>query len=137
MAKKKRTNKSRPLLIYSYTRDEAIRDGYLIDVSDIAARLGFKPPTAVTAAVWNRYCDPGDLPAEPSTILRDVLWMLHCSLSGTLPCRREETGAGEVVFFSFVSGLGTDKETLAELKAEKGPGDDGETVITIMLTDES
>ena len=137
MANKKRNKKSRPFLIYSYTREEAIRDGNLIDVSDIAAKLGFRSPTVVTAAVWKNYCEPEDLPDEPPAILRDILWMLHCSLSGALPCRREETGAGEVVFFSFVSGLGTDKETLSELKAETGPGDEGESVITIMLTNES
>lgn len=137
MASKKRTNKSRPFLILSYSRDEAIRDGYLVDVSDIAEKLGFTLPTVVTAAVWRTYCEPEDLPDEPPVILRDILWMLHCSLNGPLPCRREQTGTGEIVFFSFVSGLGTAKESLSALKAETGPGDEGEPVITIMLPDES
>lgn len=136
MAKEKGSKSKRPFLIYSYSREQAIRDGYLIDVSDIATKLGFTAPTVVTAAVWKEYCEPEHLPDEPTPILRDILWMLHCSLHGPLPCRREVTGGGEAVFFSFISHLGTPAEAQSELKAEFGPGDQGESVITIMLPDE-
>jgi len=137
MANRKSTNKSRPFLIYSYTREEAIRDGYLVDVTDIAARLGFTVSAVVTAAVWKEYCEPDHLPDEPATIVREILWLLHCALYGPLPCRREKTGIGEVIYFSIISGLGTEQEAPAELKAEMGPGDNGEPVLTIMLPDES
>ena len=39
-------------LISTYTRAQAIDDGVLIDVSDVAREAGLKYPTAVTQAVW-------------------------------------------------------------------------------------
>jgi hypothetical protein len=39
-------------LIYRYTRADALRDGVLIDVSEVAREAGFKWPVALTAADW-------------------------------------------------------------------------------------
>jgi len=36
----------------AYTRDQAIEDGFLVDVSDMAREAGFKWPVAVTRRVW-------------------------------------------------------------------------------------
>lgn len=133
MAKEKGSKSNRPFLIYAYSREQAIEDGYLVDVSDIAAKLGFTVSTTVTAAVWKEYCEPEHLPDDPAAILRDILWLLHCAMHGPLPCRREETGGGQIIYFSIISGLGTPQEAPAELMAELGPGDRGEPVLTIML----
>ena len=40
------------VLIFSYTRAQAIADGVLVDVSKLAKEAGFRFPVAVTAAVW-------------------------------------------------------------------------------------
>ena len=40
------------VVIFSYTRAEAIADGVLIDVSEQAKQAGFCYPVAVTAGVW-------------------------------------------------------------------------------------
>lgn len=45
-------------LIYAYTREQAIADGVLIDVSDLAKEAGFKWPVAVTLAVWHGVVTP-------------------------------------------------------------------------------
>ena len=39
-------------LIHSYTRAQAIEDGVLVDVSDVATEAGFKLPVAITRAAW-------------------------------------------------------------------------------------
>ena len=40
------------VLIFSYTRAQAIADGVLVDVSELAKQAGFRFPVAVTAGVW-------------------------------------------------------------------------------------
>ena len=40
------------VVIFSYTRAEAIADGVLIDASELAKQAGFWYPVAVTAGVW-------------------------------------------------------------------------------------
>ncbi|MCS5712781.1 hypothetical protein HT99x_015180 [Candidatus Berkiella aquae] len=70
-------------MIYAYSRAQAIEDGELVDVSDMAKRSGFKIPVAVTRAVWVQYIEWADKDNDRQTIqdqssrLRDVLWMLY------------------------------------------------------------
>jgi hypothetical protein len=42
-------------LIHRYTRDDARRDGVLIDVSAITREAGIRYPVALTRAVWERW----------------------------------------------------------------------------------
>lgn len=39
-------------MIYSYTRAQALADGVLVDVSDIAREAGFRVPVALTRTAW-------------------------------------------------------------------------------------
>src|SRR5690606_11899895 len=39
-------------VIYSYSRAQAIADGVLIDITEIAREAGFKVPVAITRAAW-------------------------------------------------------------------------------------
>ena len=41
-------------ILSTYTRAQAIEDGFLVDVSDTAREAGFNIPVAVTRAVWSR-----------------------------------------------------------------------------------
>ena len=65
-------------LIFQYTRSQAIEDGVLIDVSEMAREAGFQWPVAVTAGVWALV---NDIPPryrglqDPDGRLWDVLWM--------------------------------------------------------------
>ena len=76
--------------IYVYTRDQAIADGELIDVSEIAKQAGFKISVAVTQAVWNQHIMWTDEDSNKQTIqdqsgrLWDVLWMLY------IACKRSK-----------------------------------------------
>ena len=65
-------------VIDAYTRAQAIEDGILVDVSDIAREAGFTIPVAVTRTVWDRLIA---LPEgyrgfqDQAGRLWDVLWM--------------------------------------------------------------
>ena len=53
-------------VISSYTRKQALVDGALIDVGDMAWDAGFKFPVALTRAAWDD-CVPGlSLPQRPA-----------------------------------------------------------------------
>lgn len=44
--------------VYVYTRRQAIEDGVLVDVSQLAIEAGFKWPFAMTAEVWATILEP-------------------------------------------------------------------------------
>ena len=45
-------------IISLYTRSQAIEDGFLVDVSDMAREAGFKWPVVVTRRVWDEIVTP-------------------------------------------------------------------------------
>ena len=63
-------------IISSYTADEAIEDGFLIDVSEMASEAGFKWPVRITQSV-HKLCTPPKSNKIQSYDGRlwDVLWM--------------------------------------------------------------
>ncbi len=114
-------------IISMYSREEAIADGVLVDVSATSKEAGFKVPVAVTAAVW-AILDPlrDDVALGQSAVGRlwDVLMVLRAN------ARDDDT----VLFDVLVLEAG--KHRSARLKAVIGPGDSAEPVITIMLPNE-
>ena len=120
-------------VISSYTRAQAIEEGVLVDVSEVAREAGIKFPVALTAAVFEEYVRvPGGVVAQDeSGRLWDILWMLRCQI------RRSQ---GDTLHFQlYVRNHNRERLTrqdLVTLKAICGPGDDGEPVVTIMLPEE-
>lgn len=122
-------------IIHMYTREQALADEVLIDVSDMAKEVGFKFPVAVTSALWEII---NNIPKEYSYQdkngrLWDVLYMAaynaKISSGNTINYKvimhhEIETRKGKTI-----------KENLI-LKAVIGPGDNYEPVITIMLPNE-
>lgn len=113
---------------YSYTRQQAIEDGVLVDVSSVAQEAGFRIPVAITAGVHNMI---GDIPASKSYQdyagrLWDVLYM--CSMGA-----RNNTDKSE---FLYELILHHGRKTYATLKCVIHGGDSSEPVITIMLPNE-
>lgn len=124
-------------MIYGYTRSQAIEDGELVDVSDIAKQSGFKIPVAVTRAVWDQYIEWTDEDDDRQAIqdqsgrLWDVLWMLYVA------CKRNKDESYIIYGLHVIPRDGSSKSpTLVKLKAVICGGDEGEPVITIMLPDE-
>lgn len=100
--------------IYSYTRKQALADGLLIDVTEMAQKCRIKYPTALTASVWEII---NDIPPNLGQDVNGRLWNILCVLRMAL-VRASRQG-----------------KTL-EIKAVIGPGDDAAPVIAIMLLDE-
>ena len=42
-------------VIYTYTRAQALEDGVLVDVSEMAKEAGVRFPVALTATVYGKY----------------------------------------------------------------------------------
>lgn len=122
-----------PLVVFSYTRAQAIADGVLVDVSELAQEAGFKFPVAMTSAAW---ADCVTVPEgaddqDETGRLWDVLNVLRFSIRGS----DENRNPSEIRFkVSVRTGEVTSEDI--ELKSLCGPGDNAEPVITIMLPDE-
>lgn len=121
-----------------YTRAQALEDGVLVDISELAREYGITYPVAITRAAWEDTCDwtPADdarkhtgTGQSPAGRIWDVLTMFkHAARHG-----------GTEILFQVLriprEGTGT-RPKLATLKALCGPGDNAEPVITIMHPDE-
>ena len=74
---------------------------------------------------------PGVLCQDEAGRLWDVVWLLCCAVAWL------DNDASEVRFGVHVRNDNRDRTPpLARLKAVCGPGDDGESVITVMMPDE-
>jgi hypothetical protein len=117
-------------LVYAYTRAQALEDGVLVEVSEMAKEAGIRFPVAVTSAVWGGVVEPDEkskaLGQSVEGRLWDVLWMF------SLAARR---CSGDMVHFELIVANGR-RRIRQRLKAVIGPGDDPAPVITIMLPDE-
>lgn len=124
-------------IIYRYTRKQAIEDGVLVDLTNWASETGFRIPVACTQAVWSDHIEPpeGTLDAGQSERGRahDVLWMLYLAIKRSAPGALP--GESELRFEVIFLNEKLEHETVA-LKAVCGPGDEGEPVLTLMLTHE-
>lgn len=138
-------------VIYSYTRQQALEDGVLFDVSENAREAGFKIPVAITAGVWgmiNNIFPASQGKEDVAGRLWDVLWMAVCAarinpdkvvILYDLELPRLEMRDYRVVDkkteqLSYKQRLEMIKTVT--LKMVIGPGDHGEPVITIMLPNE-
>lgn len=126
-------SKPAAVVIYSYTRAQAIEDGVLVDVSGLAKEAGFKIPVALTTAVWETCVRiPEGVTCQDETgHLWDVLNVLLFSIRGS----RANRNANDVKFAVSVRNSNEGNEDV-RLKALCGPGDNAEPVITIMLPNE-
>ena len=121
------------VVIFSYTRAEAIADGVLIDATALAKEAGFRLPVALTSGVWAEcVAVPAGVAGQDETgRLWDVLTLLHFAIA-------RQKGDGERV--DFAVHVRNDNRAgdppLVHLYALCGPGDDAEPVVTVMLPSE-
>lgn len=118
------------VVIFRYTRKQAIEDGVLVDVTEMAREAGIKYPTAITSTLWHTFIVPTDEDRtngqSENGRLWDTLWMFRHAA-------KKERG-GTLLFKLYFIFAG--KRRLVTFKAICGPGDEGEPVITIMLPGE-
>ena len=118
-------------VISSYSRAQAIEDGVLVDVSEMAREAGIKFPVALTQRVWSEYVKPDDRSRpygqSEDGRLWDTLWMFS---------RAAKQASGSEFRFKCYYIQNDKQRRLVTLKAICGPGDTPEPVITILCVDE-
>ena len=125
-------------VIHRYTRAQALADGMLVDVSEVASEAGFCVPVAVTQAVWHLIVPN---PAEQAACqdlqgrLWDTLYMAFLAIR-----RRGGASSSEQLLYRVIFQLrgrdGRNGQHTVTLKILSGPGDEAEHVITIMFPEE-
>lgn len=121
-------------VVFRYTRDEAIDDGVLVDVSNIAKEIGFRIPLALTAQVYSECVHWPETEAavqDEQGRLRDVLFMAALAARAV-----KRGGEGRLDFELYLVPRGGHTQELTKLSLHVGPGDAGEPVATIMAPDE-
>lgn len=123
--------------IYTYTRAQAIDDGELIDVTEIANEAGLKVPVALTREVWDAYVSWDESDTNNQTYqdesgrLWDVVWMLRMASH-----RYKNTSTALYELFVVPRDGRSFRPKKVQLKAVISGGDHGEPVITVMLPNE-
>jgi hypothetical protein len=122
-----------PELISAYSRAEALADGMLVDVTETAREAGFLYPVALTRAAWE-LCVALSPPAKRAGNddhgrLWDVLMMMRWAVGGSR--------GGPDIAFELLCVTTSARPSRVALRAVVGPGDDGEPVVTVMLSEES
>jgi hypothetical protein len=125
-------------LIYSYSRQQAIDDGELIDASVIAKEAGFTVPVAITRAAWVDCVEWSAetakrklVPQDEEGRLWDVVYMAY------LAARARSNEQRRLFELHRVPTHGRGNQPRRTLLAmHVGPGDDGDPVITISLPNE-
>lgn len=122
----------------SYTRAQSIQNGTLIDAGKLAREAGFTRPVALTSSAW-KCCvrwTPDDsirqVDQDEHARLWDVLYMA-CDAA------RIDGGSREHLLFPLYRVPRDGHSCSAKevtLKLAVGPGDDGGSVVTIMLPNE-
>ena len=117
-------------IIFSYTRGEAIADGVLVDITELAKEAGIKFPTAITAHAWGAAIEP---PTDcPCQSIEGRAWDVLQVMRFTAQKAGDAARIDFVVRVKQQTGISRD----VALKALAHPGDQGEPVITIMLPHE-
>ena len=125
-------------VIHSYTRAQAIEDGYLVDVTETAREAGFVWPVAMTRAVWEdcvEWCEEDSkrqTHQDLSGRMWDVLWMAYMAI------KRSQNNGTECFYqlYRVPRGGRKTKARRVLLKLLTGPGDEGEPVVTILQPEE-
>lgn len=120
-------------VIYSYTRAQAVADGFQIEVTKTAAEAGIKFPVFLTRSVYDSYVTvpPGVTCQDESGRLWDILWMLRFAI------QRSRPGCTRLPVALYVRNDNR-AARLIKLIANCGPLDidDPAPAITVMLPDE-
>ena len=116
--------------VYAYSREQALADGVLVDVSDLGKEAGFKYHIAITHTAFLKYVEvPESCPWQDlSERLWDVLWMLHVAI--------KKSPERNPIHFKLIVQNEPGKNEEVTLKAVCGPDDVGQPCITIMQPNE-
>lgn len=118
-------------VLTKYTRQQAINEGLLIDVTATAKEAGIRFPVAIAQEVWEKCIQPSERAAKIGQSeqgrLWDVLWMLRVAIG--------RAGHTDHIAFETIvqDGPGDRFRRMVKLRAICHGGDKKEPVITITL----
>src|ERR1043166_109420 len=116
-------------VIYSYTRAQAVADGFQVEVTKVAQEAGIRFPVFLTRTVYDTYVavPPGVSGQDEAGRLWDILWMLRFAVGKANP------GQSRLPFALYVRNDNL-RPCLVKLVAHCGPLDidDSHPAITIM-----
>ena len=120
-------------VIYSYTRAQAVADGFQVEVTKVAAEAGIRFPVFLTRAVFDNYVvvPPGVTGQDEAGRLWDLLHLLRLAL------RRAAPGRDRLPFALYVRNDDC-RPRLVKLVATCGPLDldDRQPAITVLMPNE-
>jgi hypothetical protein len=120
-------------VIYSYTRSQAIADGFQIEVSKVAREAGITFPVFLTRAVYDKYVTvpSGITGQDEAGRLWDIVWTTRFAIGKAKP---DQTRLPVALYVR----NDNQRARLIKLIATCGPLDidDPQPAITIMMPDE-
>jgi hypothetical protein len=121
-------------IVYSYTRAQAVADGYQIEVTKTAQEAGIRFPVFLTRTVFDAYVavPDGVEGQDEAGRLWDILWTLRFAIR-----RAAGQGLARVSFALYVRN-DNQRPKLVKLAATCGALDldNSQTAITVMMPDE-
>lgn len=129
--------------IHTYTREDALADGELVDVTHMARDARFRIDVALTRSAWAAVVEWDDERPElqdEDGRLWDVLYTARAALHHKAT---SSDPSGDRVNFRVFRVPNEDRgrqwndPELVELVVHIGPGDEGEAVATVMLPNET
>lgn len=124
-------------VISGYSRAQAIEEGQLVDVSEVAREAGFLWPVALTSAVWADCVEWTDEDTKRQ-VYQDQAGRLWDVVNMCFQVARyvQSMDTFYYVIFRVPRGGRGVKARMARLKAMIGPSDNAEPVVTIMQPQE-
>lgn len=120
-------------VIFSYTRKQALADGFQVEVTQTAQEAGIKFPVFITRTVFDAYVavPPGIAGQDEAGRLWDIVWMLRFAIL------RSRAGTDRIPVALYVRNDNR-AARLIKLIATCGPLDidDPQPSITVMMPDE-
>jgi len=120
-------------VIYSYTRAQAIADGFQVEVTTTAREAGITFPVFITRAVFDAYVTvpPNVAGQDEAGRLWDIVWMLRFAI------RKAQPGQQRLPFALYVRNDNR-RARLVKLIAACGPLDidDPRPTVTVMMPTE-
>ncbi len=120
-------------IIFSYTRKQALADGFQVEVTATEQEAGIKFPVFLNRTVFDAYVavPPGVTGQDESGRLWDIVWMLRFAILKSRP------GADRIPVALYVRQSNYQRPQLVKLIAQCGPLDidDPQPSITVMLPD--
>ncbi|WP_140722460.1 DUF6573 family protein [Pseudomonas sp. Hp2] len=120
-----------------YTRAQALADGVLVDLTEMAKPFGFKIPLACTGTVWRSLDWPAGhkpgLGQSTAGRVHDALTMARLAANAAA-----QAGESTVDFDMLLVPVSGDAETprVVKLRLTVSGGDSGEPVLTLMYPGE-